>query len=332
MAFGRAIIIGQIERNLKLKATIKTVTLGFPLSINISELDIKGLMKADSVFASPSILGFLAGKVVFNELRIINPQIIIIKNSDGKLNIPEFKPKGKQPPILLAALKITSGKLIFIDKKVNPQGHRIAVDNINVNIAKSAFPPTSLYTRFDISAFLEDSSNNPSGTALARGWIDFRPKDMEGKIELKDIDAVSLAPYYRNFIPAENLVSPKLNFTADLKAENNNLAIKCHVEFRKQNPIKENPPDSKEEASGIIPDVLNLFSDASGKITFDFVINTKLDNPRFDLINLKGTIAQTAVQNIASQPPEEVVEKAKEVAKQFKDLGKSLKDIFKKKE
>lgn len=326
--FGKSIIVDQVEKNLKVKASLEKARLGFPLSVSLSRFEIENLIKADYISLSPSILGFLAGKIVLNELKAINPEITLVKDSDGKLNLPQLEAKGKQPPVLLAGLKIRNGRVVFIDKKINSEGYKVTVRDINIHISKITLPPTSLYTNFSLSAVLADNENRPSGRAIASGWIDFGPKNMDGKIELSDIDVASLAPYFQHMIPVKKFLSARLNFTADLKAENNDLTARCHAEFISS-------PREAEDAGpqgDLIPDILNLFSDTSGKIVFDFPIHTKLDNPKIDFISLKGNIGQAAVQNITSQPAENVVEKIKDVADQFKDIGKNLKDIFKKKE
>ena len=166
MAFGKAIVIGQIEKNLKLKASLKSISVGFPLSINMSKLDIRGLAKAETVSVSPSILGFLAGKIVLNELKVIRLEITLEKGSNGKLNLPQFEQKGKQPPVLLAGLKVRDGKFIFTDRQSDNLESRIVVSDINLDISKVAFPPTSLFTRFNLAAFLTDSDNNRRGQIL----------------------------------------------------------------------------------------------------------------------------------------------------------------------
>ena len=290
------------------------------------------MLKADSISVSPSILGFLAGRIVLSNLKLIRPEITLIKSAEGRLNLPRFAAKGKQPPILLAGLRIKEGKFIFVDKKLDPNGYRVAVDNINVNISRIAFPPASLYANFEASAVLVNGASQPAGQAAASGWIDFGPKNMDGKFELRDVEAAVLAPYYKNIVPGKKLYSAKLNFTADLKAKSNDLLVKCRLEFSNLVYEKEAEEQDKKQTIDIFSEALGIFSDTSGKLTFDFSINTKLDNPRLDLINLKGSIAQAAAQNIASQPPEDVIEKVKETAKKFKEFGKGLKDIFKKEE
>jgi hypothetical protein len=329
--FGKAIIISQIEKNLKIKASLEGVSFGLPLSVNIIGLEVGGLFKADSISVSPSMLGFLSGKIVLSEARIVKPEITIIKSAEGELNLPKLESKGKPPPFLLAGLKVKDGKFIFIDKKINPEGHRVVVKDINADISRAAFPPASLYTNFKVSASLDGGDGKPAGSARLTGWIDFRVKDMDGKVELMDIDGTSLAPYYQSIIAGKKLLSAKLNFTADLKAKRNDLAAKCRLEF--SNIVYAKPTESTEgngEVSDILPSILNIFSNDSGSVVFNFTVATKLDKPKIDVLSLRGSIGQAVVENAAGQPPEKMIEKIKEAAGDFKEIGKSLKEIFNK--
>lgn len=324
--FGKTIVAGQIEKALKLKASLGNISVRFPLTVSFKDLEIKDLIRADSISLSPSALGFLAGKVILNNLIIDRPLITLVRDADGKLNLPKLEQKGKQPPILMAGLRINNGRFIFSDKKISQEGYQVIVDKINVDISKVTLPPTSLYTNFKVSAILLDRQGNPAGEAGLNGWIDFGPKDMDGRLELKDIEAAPLAPYLQDMIKVKKLLSARIGLSADLKAKNNNLAVKCHMEFARQAR-----PDKQDSSSDIASDVLSLFSDDAGRMAFDFTINTKLDNPKLNSLNMKGIIGQAAVDNIASQPPENVIEKVKDTVEKFKDIGDSFKDIFKKK-
>ena len=336
-SFGKKLLVSRIESIVKQKTSVQGLNISFPLTVNINSLNIEGLFKADFISASPSILGFLAGKIVLNELKVIRPELTIVRNHDNSYNLPKFDSKGKPPQVFLAGLKIRNGKFIFFDKKSdtlgsNENGYKVAVNSIYVNVSKIIFPPTSLFTRFKLSALVGDSQGIPKGRISGAGWIDFGKKDMDGKLELSDMDATYLAPYYGGMISTKKLVSAKLNFTTGLKAKNNNLTVKCHTEF--SDVIYEKPAEKTEKISDIdlVPNAMKLFSDATGKIVFDFSINTKLDNPRIDLLNMQGTMAQAAGQNLANQNPADVIQKIKDNVDQFKQIGKDLKEMFKKKE
>lgn len=296
--FAKPIVVSQIEKNLKLKASLEGLSVSFPLSVNIRNLNIQGLAKVEEISLKPSILGFLAGKIVLNELRVIKPRISLVMDKDGKLNIPQFENKGKQPPIYLASLDIRKGSVSFIDYKVDAAGYSLALSDIEVRVSKVSFPITSLLTNFNISALL--GPDKDKGALTAEGWVDFGPKNMEGKIELKDIEMTYFTPYYKDSPFGSFQVTAKLNAISDLKAVNNNLAAKCRIKF------------------------MNLSS--------EFTFKTKLDKPSVDSNMLKQQVVGAMAQNIFEQLPQKYADNPEDFKKQIKDLGKSLKEMFRKKE
>lgn len=329
--FGKRIAVSQIEENLKMKADLESISFGLPLSIKIKGLEIGGLAKIEKISISPSILGFFAGKVVLNKVTLINPVITLEQSGDGKLNLPQLK-QGKQPPVLLIGLVIRNGKLIFTDKKIDPQGYKIIVDKINVDITKSSFPPTSLFTRFKISGSLESADAKALGSVDLAGWIDFRPKDMDGALEINDLDVVYFTPYLGDFISSKKLVSGKLQFSADLKAKNNDLNAKCHLSISNLAYKKEEPVEGKAAEADLFGTTLDIFAGPSGNLDLDFTVRTKLDKPQIKLVNLEGSIIKAAARNISNQPPQETINKVNNAIKEFKDFGKQMKELFKKKE
>lgn len=329
---GKKIVVSQIEKNLKTKASIGSMSVGIPLSVTLKDLDIEQLARIESVRISPSLLGFLAGKVVLNEVDLVKPSITLVLNNDGSLNIPLQASSGKQPQVLLAALRIKDGSLTFIDKKIDPAGFKVNIGNIEADIAKNKFPPTSLLVKFNLSAALLDNQNTPRGFATASGWVDFGPKDMNGEIVFKDIEAKYLAPYYSEYISNKKLSSAKVNFTSDLKAKNNDLTALCHLEV--SDIVYETEPQQEggEQQVDIAASLMSMFSDSTNRIVFDFPVRTKLDHPSFDIGSFKKSMGQAAVQNLSNQSPDELKEKAKKIEEQFKDIGKAFKGMLKKEE
>jgi len=329
--FGKQIVLSQIEKNLKKKATLGNINISLPLAASIRKLDIQGLVKIDSLYIRPSLLGLLAGKILLSEVSLVRPEIILEMDEQGKLNFM-LPAGGKPPPVLVTGLDIKEGRFIFVDRKIDPAGYKVVINKLNVSIHKASFPPTSLLTRFSLSASLGDKPDTSAGVASAFGWIDFGPKDMEGKLELKEIDLTQLAPYYRKFIADKNLTSGKLSFVSDLKAEKNDLTAKCKAEVTNLVYAKREPAEGEEQKVDVLPEVLNLFSNDSGKIAFDFTIRTKLDNPSINPKELRGILGMAALQNIANQSPEKLKGNFKDMEKQFKDVGKAFKEMFRKKE
>lgn len=335
---GKKIIISQIEKNLKVKAKLDTVSFSLPFSLNMTGLEIGDFFKAEKISAAPSVLGLLAGKLIFSGITVVNPVINIEQSQDGRFNLPVLEQKGKQPPILLAGLVIKNGKFIFNDKKIN-DSYKVILEKIDADISKVKFPPTSLNTKFKLSAVLTAPDTKSLGSINCFGWIDFGPKDMDATIDIKGLDVVYFAPYYGNFISNKKLLSASLDLSSGLKAKNNNLAIESKLRlfnlvYEKEEPPKEGEPSAKEGEApeiNVVKNALDFFADEEGNISLDFTINTKLDSPKVDADELKKEMMRSAMKNLSRQSPEALIKKVTGNIDQFKEIGRQLKDMFKKK-
>lgn len=319
--YGKRIVVNLMEQNLKMKAGLGGISLGLPFTLNLTNLEIGNLLKADTISVS------------LNRLTLINPVINLEQSQDGTLNLPQFKQKDKVVPVFVTGLAIKNGELIFTDKKVSPEGYRIIVGKINAYISKVMLPPTSLNTKFRLSATLMDSDARVLGSADTSGWIDFGPKNMDATLDIKDLDITYFHPYYGNFISNKKLLSAKLNLTSILKAENNDLIITSEFKLSDLVYAKEEPAKEAELPKfDLVKNTLDLFTDREGNLNLDFNINTRLDSPGINISELKKVILNAAIKNLSNQPPEALIEKVTNTLEQFKDFGKELKNIFKKKE
>lgn len=327
--FGKKILVDQIKENLGMPASVNGMSVGLPLSLDISGLQIGDLARIKRISLSPSLLGFLAGKIVLNRLVVVDPVISVVQSENGALNLPQLKQGGKQPPLLLAGLVIKNGTVMFNDQKTSP-ALETTLRDINLNISKISLPPTSLFTRYRLSAEIADPKGKKLGEISGNGWIDFGPKDMDGNFQLLDVEATYFAPYcgslFGDLLINKNLTSAKLNFNADLKAKSDDLKIACRLGLSDFVYNKEQSQQETEDLSSALPNLLNVFLGKEGKMDLNFNIDTKLSQPNFNILQ----IASGAVKkNITDQPPEKTAEKVSNAIEQFKVIGKNLKNIWK---
>lgn len=87
-AYAPRIIQQQIQQNLKVKASLRKVSLTFPFTINLEKLEITDLASVKRVSFSPNIVALLFGKIVIHGLNIVDPVINLVQSADGKLNLP----------------------------------------------------------------------------------------------------------------------------------------------------------------------------------------------------------------------------------------------------
>ncbi|MCK9603213.1 MAG: DUF748 domain-containing protein [Candidatus Omnitrophica bacterium] len=328
---GKKFIESRIEQSLKMKVSLGKISLGFPLSVNIKNLELGNIFKADVVSFSPNLLGLMAGKVVLDGVTITRPLINLEQSPEGKLNLPQIAQKGKQPPVFLTGLTINNGKLIFTDKKISAEGYKTILEGINLKVSKVMLPPTSLNTRFNLSANFLSPDGKALGSIDTNGWIDFRPKNMDAIFQIKDLEVTHFSPYYGDFISSRKILSGKLNFTSYLKAKNNDLKAECKLLLSGLTYEQQALPEGETKLD-LFKSTLDFFTDKEGNLNLEFEINTRLDKPAITRAELHKIILNAAKRNLSNQSPQELYEKVSDTVKQFKKFGKELKDIFKNKE
>lgn len=326
--YASRIIEQQLQQNLNLKSSIGKISLSAPFTITLERVEIGNLASIKKVSLSPNLIALLFGKIVIHGLNLVEPVINLEQSAQGKLNLPAFGQKGKAPAVYLASLRVENGKIIFTDRKVTPGGFQVVVTKLNIRVAKVSLPITSLATNFTISAQLLNPQGNAFGSIEFGGWLDYLAKDMDAKLELKDLDAANLSPYYGNFISTKKITSGVLNLNSLFKAQNNALRITTNLDLSK---LAYEQSQELQPEFELIKDSLDFFTDASGNLRLEFVIDTKLDNPALSQEKIRKIILKAAMKNLSNQPPQQLVDKVTNVINKYKDLGKELKNIFKNK-
>lgn len=333
---GKGIVENQLQQNLKMPTKLGGVGVSFPFSITLTNLEVGNLARIEKISFSPSLLGFIAGKIVLGNLSVVNPLLTIEQSPNGKMNLPELEQKGKQPPLFITGLTLKNGKVVFTDKRIDRNGYVTIIENLNLRVSKVMLPPTSLHTNFRIEASLTNNKDKRLGDIFSSGWVDFGPKNMDGTFQIKDLEVTHFSPYYGNLISNREITSGNLNIDSNLNAENNNLKILTKLKLSNLVYAEEEPKPEEEAQKVIVFDIaknaLDLFADDKGNMNLDFSIETKLDKPNFSPAALRRIILRAAAKNIASQPSDKVMEKVGNVIEQFKSLGKDLESLFKKKE
>jgi hypothetical protein len=260
----------------------------------------------------------------------------------------------KRMRFIAKRIKISEGRIDFIDLTAGTGGIRIALKDINFNLRNLFAFPSSVITSFNLNAKIPWEKGRDEGVIEAEGWLNFAKKDMQATLNIKDIDGIYLYPYYSDWVDLEKarIQSAKLNFTSDIHGLSNNVTALCHLELTDivRKPLEEG--QSEEKASKVTAAVLDIFRTLNqGKVVLDFTIRTKMDRPEFSFTNIKmaledklhqgGTADTFEPQDVLLLPSkfwEEVVKYATKFSKVVIDssfmvgneIKKSVEDIFKK--
>jgi len=313
---GKAIIAGQLENLLHRKVTIDYVGLTLPFNLEVKNLEIPGLAKIDYTSISPSIPGLLSGKIVLNDLKLINPQLVYEKTQDktqdkakvegvsanvNTLTVasnpalksglqPKSAPKKNQYlRLIIKHLNIKDGRIDFIDHTLPGEGIKITLKNINFHLTNLYIYPRSAITNFELTGRIPWLQGQTEGKIEAKGWVNLFKKDMQAIVKVTDIDGVYLYPYYSTWVDLEKtrIESAKLNFTSNMKGTDNNLAAVCHLELT-DIVFKQRQEEEMNKADKIAQAVLGIFKALNqGKVIVNFTIKTKMTNPEFNFGYIK---------------------------------------------
>lgn len=321
------IVEQQIEQNLKLKTSLRKISLSPPFIVTLEGLEIGNFISIKKVSLSPNLVGLLFGKIVIHGLNIVEPVINLEQSADGKLNLPILEQKGKPPAVYLTSLRMQNGKIVFTDKKVTAGGFQVIVNKLNVRVAKVALPVTSLATNFKISAEMVNSGGAAFGNIAFDGWLDYLAGDMEAKLEITDMDIANFAPYYGNLISNKPISSAILNSSSTFNSKNNALEIITDLNLSKI-VYEKTQEQEVQPVLELVSNTLDLFTDANGNLKLQFKIDTRMDKPSLSREKLMSIILKAAMKNLSRQSPQQLVDKVTSAIEKYKDIGKELKDIF----
>jgi len=300
----KAIIVNKIEQATGANVTINKLTIKPPLNIEINGLEIDGILKAGYIYLSPSIPNLLFGRIAFNKIKIINPEITynriasVQPTQDGRAPVtqqavaPAVSPavQNKVLPVIIKSLKIYSGRLNFIDSTAPSGAIKFVIKDIQfyaTNIANFHIDDVS---NFNLKGNVSWNTGEPDGKLLLEGWVDFHRKDISAVLKIEDIDAIVFYPYYSTWVDLEKarIDKAKLNFNSKIEGKDNNVLVNCSLELI-DIVRKVRPADQPQQKAEMLTDaVLEMFKTMDeGKVVLNFKLNTKMDHPVFGFGDIK---------------------------------------------
>jgi len=276
---------------------------------------IEGIGKIESINISPSILGLLSGKIIIHAVTAVKPEFTYTNpalakpSSEENFQAAKAQPsntKQEIPPIIFHRLCVKNGVLSYIDQGVCPEtgGITITLANINMTVANTYEFPAEIITKFSLSAEVPWNDSLEKGTVKLEGWMNYGRKDMRAFLEVKDIDALYLAPYYSGWFNLDkmNVQKAKLAFTSNITSLNNDVTATCHLELTEVSFKQHQAGAEQSRSERIAQKVIQFFQAInSGKVQLDFSIKTKMDSPEFGLNCIKNAFYNTLNQARSEQ-------------------------------
>lgn len=295
---GRQLITQLIEDKFHEKTSIGYFAVVPPLRLLLKDFSVGDIIKADSVFASPNIIGLITGNLIFDDVIVNHPYV---RYEYGKSSQPASSPNVtealpqketlvlaqpasgvvQQPvvrkPFRFSAKRVTinNGTFEFVNRSVGDSSISMKFTDIRFRLKNLYSFSRSFITNFDLKAKIPWRQGKESGTVEASGWINLFKKDIEAKIRIANIDALYLYPYYAFWVNLEKarIEQAKLNFQSDIHGRNNAVSAACHLELV-------DIAFKKEEEAGRVASIMEKALD-QGKVVVNFTFKTKMDKPEF---------------------------------------------------
>jgi len=318
---GTKIVTDQLSRILGRPVSVASVRMTGLWSIRIDDVRIDGIGTAASVSVSPSILGLVTGKIIIYSIEVVKPEISYTNPApqqpaaevDASPVPAEPQPvqaqpvtvpvtvQPKFPSLIFHHLRIVDGVFVYVDQGVSPEtdGISITATNLNVTVTNAYQFPREIVTKFVLSADVPWKDSPEKGTVKLDGWMNYDRKDMRAILDVKDIDALYLYPYYSGWFSLDkaNIQKAKLTFTSNVTGLNNDVTAACHLELTELS-FKDREPDAEQSRSERLAQKVLQFFQAmnNGKVQLNFTIKTKMDSPEFGLNPIKNAFYNTISQ------------------------------------
>lgn len=317
-----------IHKNLNRQTSIGSVTIGFPLSLQLDKLclfDKGDSIKAQEFFCAerlsitPAILPLFSRRLVIKELQIDNPRVALIREENGSYNILSLikennltKTAGVQHKervggfLILSALKVRDGSIKYIDRQISKEGVELFADNVYINIDRLIFPLTPMRTNVSASLDISGPKGEAKGTLNLNGWIDIYKKDMDAKFKADGIDIQHIKPYLKDYV-ASSMESGRIYFTSDMVAKNNDLTAECKLKIE--------DVEFASESKGVklfgipVSTITDIIKDERKEMAVNFTIETELDNPRLKITRISGNLISTGLKSAIAAGIEKILEK-----------------------
>jgi len=304
LSFGKAFLVNKLKALANRKVSIDRLMLKPPFTLEAQGLSIEGIGKIERISVSPSVLYFLIGRLAFNKVEVIRPEITYERlavqvtgtGADTKIRASQGSDAaqadaGRIMPLVFKRVIVRSGKLNFVDHTAQPREIRVTIRGINLDLSNFYTYPSKVVMRFSLEGNIPWQQGIADGKVTFKGWVDLYKKNMQADLAIENIDGIALYPYYATWVDLEKarIEKAKLNFKSNIKGVNNDVDAVCRLELtdivRKPRP----PEEPQEKAERITDAVLDMFKSMNqGKVMLDFTLHTKMDRPEFGFGNIKS--------------------------------------------
>ncbi|MBP7215920.1 MAG: DUF748 domain-containing protein [Candidatus Omnitrophica bacterium] len=290
MVKGKDLLTKKLQQALKQEVSIGHVVVLFPANLIIKNIEVKGLVKAESVFAGAGAVDVFRRDFYLSQINVVRPHVtltksrfakaaaVVVPTGEKKKDQPDKKPKQQQSPFefFVGRIHVVDGTCHYIDD--DPNSNNIAVTIEHVNVAATNISSRlggRRLSRFSLTGDIPWQSGNEKGVIAVSGWTNFHERQIQAKATLTNVDAAVMQPYIAQWLNMEEmkLQHGRLNFSSDIQGKNTELIADCNISL---SDIAFKKKESDEKKFNVEKFIGGILQAAGNTIQFHFRFKTKL--------------------------------------------------------
>ena len=307
------------------------------LHVSYKNSEGKIVFRTDSLTLSTNFLGLVNKDYTVSSATLKNPYLFLETDKEGHLKMPfrTRKERGDGKPsssFRVQKVQIENGSLDYLDRKTPGEPLVTEWRNIDIESDNITFPLKDNFSDYRFTARISGKLN--AGTVQSQGKVNMKTLDMHSKIKVENLDVTHFKPYFQKKSDV-NIKRGFLDLDMDMKIHSGNInapgrAVLKDLQFEAGRGM-----GSKFLSIPLSP-VVN-FMKKNNQISFAFLLEGDLDNPRFNLrenlvekiaIGLAGQLG-LSVTRIGESIVVRGTEGAQQIGKGLKDISEEMKEVLK---
>jgi hypothetical protein len=256
--------------------------------------------RAERVRVVPTWRSLVAGPVAIARIEVASPSLSMLRTPDGRLRLlPSLLERGDAPrdagapavaaspprTVAIDAIEIAGGTVELYDASVGRTPWRVRIVDLDAQIEDVVAPALAERIPFEARGKLDGPQRD--GDVEVGGWFVGATGDLETEARLTGVDLLALEPY---LLEATKARLARGTLDLDVRAEV--AAKQLHAPGHLVLSQLDFAPGTraKTRVLGVPRDLLLAALQAKGgRIALDFVLDGRVDDPRFSLNETFGT-------------------------------------------
>ena len=341
LRYATALLKTQVEAALGETSEIDAIEVGWS-AIEVHNVRIRGprdwpaqdALRAARITIVPDLLGLLSdrSRVKVHSITVDDAYLSVLRTRNGRLRLlpslletkqeqPESESAASSVEVNLGKVELRNGQVEFFDASVKQPAHRMRLEQLQVSVEDLQVPSLAGRTAIQVDGVVKGVRHD--GKVAIAGWLELATKNSQLNSRLTGVDLVALQPYLIK--AAETGVK---RGTLDLQLQSTVKANQLHAPGKLTLTGLE-----LSEKGGSFGTFMGLprqaviasLKDRNNRITVQFTLQGRLDDPSFSLNESFAKSIGTATAGLLGISIEGL---ARQIGNAPQAIGSTIKSLF----